>query len=267
MKATQWISAAALSAAALLSASAIAAPQTGVWFIQGGQNAYGGNTINIDTQGDRVFVMFAAGQVPSNTFFIYGVGELDKDDLTIDLLNSKDGSVKKTTAHFATSTYGTMKFPDGNEVAIARGKLLDETQPESWFGVWNLAFVNDTTGLGGSRIAYFNATLPATANGGGIAVDTSGRLGCEHQLKGQNAGQVICVQVNAQGAAEAAYLLTRSVHQADGLYGNTSTGKYHAFVTKILNISGTQLYLKEKKVPQASLPGLIEAAARSHWPN
>ena len=44
--------------------AAAAAPQSGLWLIENGQNAYGGDAIQIDVQDNRVFIMFAAGAVP-----------------------------------------------------------------------------------------------------------------------------------------------------------------------------------------------------------
>ncbi|WP_298434603.1 hypothetical protein [Ottowia sp.] len=239
------------------SACAMAAPQSGVWLIDAGQNAYGGDVVHIDTQANKVFVMFAAGAVPNNTYFMYGIGNITGDDISVNLTSSKDGSVKTIVGHFDTSTHGVINFPSVGNRSLTRAKLNDETVPQSMYGVWNFNYVSETTGSGYSKVRRFVSSIPGTSTGTGIAVDTTNLFGCEYKTAGSLAGFTLCVEINSNGDAVGAYALKRSVNQADGVYSNSTSSNYYGFAYRLMTANLDWQVIKSVKNNDAVLQSRV----------
>ncbi|MBH1964760.1 MAG: hypothetical protein I8H77_10520 [Comamonadaceae bacterium] len=197
--------------------SAFAAPQTGTWLIANGQNAYGGDIINIDAQGQNLFVIFAVGEVPNNTYFLYGRGTIAGDNVDMELTSSKDLSTRRVTGSFNTSTTGVLNFPGVGARSVYRVKLEDESNPQSMMGAWIFNYQGVTSGIGVSQIRYFNSFAPGSVNGSGIAIDASGKFACEYQVKGDLQGYYLCVDFTVTTSLKV-FSLKRSANEAAGLY-------------------------------------------------
>lgn len=226
----------------IFSMNAIAVPQSGVWLIGDGQHAYGGDIINIDAQDNKVFIIFAAGEVPNNTYFLFGHGTLHGDDLSVELVSSRDGSIKHVTGRFERSESGYLDFPEVGRRTLFHAQLNDYTSPQSWMGYWHFYNIAPN-GRGVAMHRYFDKKLPATSNGAGIALDENGLFGCEYQRSGGAAGWTLCVELNSRGDLMSYYRLRRSIGQASGLYGsNTTSSEHNAGALKIYTPDQTRLF-------------------------
>lgn len=250
----------AVAAAFLFMATyAYAAPQSGTWFVTGGADAYGGNIINIDVQNDQVFIIFAVGEVPNNTSFLYGQGTLNQDNIEVPLISSQDGSVRTIRGHFDNSSSGVIDFPGVGQRAVARAQLQDETQPQSLLGGWSVSHFSAQTGVGNAAVVVLTQLAPGTSTGTGLAIDESGSFGCEYQNQGDAAGVTLCVDISNPSVTRA-YILFRTGDEAGGIYideySSDNIALVHRFTTSDLNT-----IVLPKKMPIDS----IEIANGIRW--
>lgn len=219
---------------------AVATPQTGTWLIGNGQNAYGGDIINIDAQDNKLFVIFAVGEVPNNTYFLYGRGTMDGDSVVLDLTSSKDLSVRRVTGGFDTSTTGVLNFPGVGQRSLYRVKLDDESNPASMIGMWSFSNFAIEGGAGAAQLRIFTSIIEGTADGNGIAFDGTQNFGCEYKVRGELQGYMLCVDTTNPSFLTA-YILKRSANEAGGFYsrdGNiTGTGLAHRLVSSDAKVS------------------------------
>ncbi|WP_028603669.1 hypothetical protein [Ottowia thiooxydans] len=253
-----------LACSAFLSLSAVnfavAAPQTGLWMIASGENAYGGDLINIDVQDNKVFIIFAVGAVPNNTYFLYGTGTLDGDNVAVELTSSKDLTKKQVTGSFNSSTTGVMTFEGVGSRTVFRVQLADTTKPQTMLGSWIFTYVNTSTAKGTSQGRLLNSILPASVNGGGISVDGSGKFGCEFQTGGTYKGYTVCVDVT-NPSQQLNYFLKRSADEAGGVYmvSNAINGTTIALARRVGTSDGKSLVTpKSANESQKILSSAIE---------
>ena len=239
---------------------AVAAPQTGLWLVAGGQNAYGGDLINIDVQDNKVFIIFAVGEVPNNTYFLYGTGSLEGDHIEVELTSSKDLTKRQVSGNFNTSTTGVMTFQGVGNRSVYRVQLADVSKPQSMLGSWIFSYVSNSSALGAARGRNLSSVLPASVNGGGIAVDGTGKFGCEFQTGGTYVGYTVCVDVTNPSQQEN-FFLKRSADEAGGVYmlNNSSSGIIFALAKRVGTSDGNTLVLpKSGNESQKILSSAIE---------
>lgn len=237
---------------------ATAAPQTGTWLIGNGENAYGGDIINIDAQDNKVFIIFAAGEVPNNTYFLFGTGVIKNNNIEVDLVSTKDSSTRRVSGHFDTSVTGVLDFPGVGQRSVYRVKLNDETRPESMLGVWSFSYLNLNTGLGSARGRVFTSVGPGTSNGNGIVVDNTQKFGCEYQVSGDSKGYTICVDTSVPSQIRG-FLLRRSGNEAAGAYVQSNTTENIGMAQRIIaSDNKTPLLLKNGGESQKILAASIE---------
>lgn len=197
---------------------AIAAPQTGTWLIGNGQNIYGGNIINIDAQDNQVYIIFAVGAVPNDTFFLAGRGILNGDNITVDLGSTKDGSVMHVTGTFDSSSSGTLNFPGIGQRSIARIQMTDVDDARTMLGgYWMFTYVSPRTDRGVTEVYKFTSVKPASATGTGIVSDSAETFACEYQSSGEHAGKTLCGPVNKSSPLRH-FVLKRSGNEAEGIF-------------------------------------------------
>lgn len=238
--------------------SATAAPQTGTWLIANGEHAYGGDVINIDAQDNKVFIIFAAGEVPNNTYFWYGHGDLDKDNISVALRSSKDGSTINVSGTFDSSVSGTLDFPGVGKRYVYRVKHQDESKPESMFGLWNFSYTSLSTGIGVARARMFTSVIAGTASSAGMAVDSTGTFGCQFQVSGAAAGYTVCVDAT-DATGNTGFFLRRSADEAGGIYFKGSSYNNVAIVKRLVTSdSKTAVFLKEGSVSESKISYAIQ---------
>ncbi|MET4578650.1 hypothetical protein [Ottowia thiooxydans] len=243
---------------------AMAAPQTGTWLIADGKNAYGGDIINIDAQDNKLFVIFAAGEVPNNTYFLFGTGGISGDNVEVELTSTKDMSKKLVTGTFNTSTTGILNFPGVGPRSVYRVKLANESSPESLMGLWNFSNISYSTGKGSSQVRFFTSTAPATANGSGLAMDETLKFGCEHQVKGELQGYLVCADVTNSSAPKI-FGLKRSANEASGVYVQDGADSQLALANRLETSDGqTPLIIKSGNNQQAVIGAAIQNFVYSH---
>ncbi|WP_028603671.1 hypothetical protein [Ottowia thiooxydans] len=256
----------ACSAIFALSAAnfAVAAPQTGTWLMANGQNAYGGEIINIDAQNNKLFVIFAVGEVPNNTYFLYGSGAINGDNVEVELTSSKDLSKRLVTGSFNTSTTGILNFPGVGARTIYRVKLDDESSPVSMMGLWNFNNISYSTGKGSAQVRLFNSVAPATVNGNGFAVDDTLKFGCEYQVKGDLQGLLLCADVTISSLPKV-YAFKRSANEAGGIYSQDGVNTQLALAQRLDTSDGkTPLILKQGGDHQKILASAIQNFVNRH---
>lgn len=240
----------------------MAAPQSGTWLISGGENAYGGDIINIDAQDNKVFIIFAAGQVPNNTFFWFGFGTLEYNNLSADLTSTKDGSTIHVTGAFNTSMTGTLDFPGVGQRSVFHVKLSDESNPQSMFGFWSFSYLPTNGGPGVAQSYKFSTTMAGSINGSGVAVDATGKFGCELQVSGPAAGYMICMDVN-DTSLKTGFVMRRNGDEAGGFYLKNGVGSSIALAQRLVTSDGmTPLFLKS-----SSTSPTISASAIANFAN
>ncbi|MET4578649.1 hypothetical protein [Ottowia thiooxydans] len=243
----------------------LAAPQTGLWLIAGGEKAYGGDLINIDVQDNKAFIIFAAGEVPNNTYFLFGTGTLDGDHIEVELTSTKDLSKKQVSGNFNTSSTGVMTFQGIGNRSVYRVQLADVAKPQSMLGSWVFSDVHTSTGAGTARGRYLGSILPASVNGGGIAVDGAGTFGCEFQTGGAYVGYTVCVDVS-NPSQQANFFLKRSADEAGGVYmlNNATNGNHIALARRVLTSDGSVVAPKAGAESQKILASAIENFLNNH---
>jgi len=243
--------------------AAIAAPQTGTWLIGNNQNAYGGDIINIDAQNNKVFIIFAAGAVPNDTYFLFGTGTISNNDIAVDLVSTKDSSTKHVTGTFDTSVTGTLNFPGVGQRSIYRVKLNDESKPESMLGAWNFSYSNTTSGTGTSQIRVFNSTAAGSSTGTGMAVDSTNTFGCEYQSSGSAAGLMVCVDTSS--SVTRGFVMRRNANEAGGYYVVGSSSNYIGLAQRLIaSDNSTVLLLKSASTRQPALAAAMESFVRTN---
>lgn len=235
--------------AAGLSCVALAAPQTGVWGVKDGL-IFDGDLIHIEVQDDQVFLMMPAHDSVHGMHFLYGFGDLDEDDVSISLMASDDPNRRVwMTGHFDTSVHGSVTFEGAGTFELGKLSYADDRSPQSLFGIWTISVVSPQTGVGDAELRLFNSVQSGTENGTGIAVDSTGTLGCEYQARGELAGLTLCVDVFPDGRLRGWTLLRRSGNFADGVYVmEADSAEYLASANKITSSRGNFLALKTTPV-------------------
>lgn len=223
---------------------AVAAPQTGTWLIGNGQHAYGGDIINIDAQDNSLFMIFAVGEVPNNTYFLYGRGAINGDNVEVELTSSKDLSKRIVTGSFNTSTTGVLSFPGVGDRSVFRVKLADETSAVSVLGLWSFSSISYSTGKGDAQMRYLSSVSPTSSTGDGIAMDDTMKFGCEYQQKGDFQGLLICADVT-NSSAPRVYGFKRSANEASGVHSQSGTVNSLALASRLQTSDGkTPLIIK-----------------------
>lgn len=251
------------------------APQSGTWIVGSEENGQPGRGLSIDVQ-NNTFVMQMYGYEGSGqpTFYL-AVGNVADDTVTAPLnqysggrffgsgprSGAPTGSPGNVTVRFTSGTTGFITFPNEGEVAINRFNFGYAPIADSLRGFWTFNSIG-SEGLQ-SDLVELRIAQGGTDTGNGLMSDASGRFGCEHQVRGTLAGNVLCVKVNSSGQLLRGYVLVYSVNEGEGYsIASANSTRQMLSVRRITtpNGQGTGLIYKDAEVAEASDP----AALKSH---
>lgn len=262
-------------AAVLMASAGLAqafAPQAGTWIVGSELNGEPGRGLSIDVQ-NSTFVMQMYGYEDSGqpTFYL-AVGDVVNDTVTAPLNQYRGGrffgsgarsgvqtgSPGNVTVRFTSGTTGFITFPNEGEVAINRFNFGYSAVPESLRGFWTFNSIG-SEGLQ-SDLVELRIAQAGTDNGSGLMSDSSGRFGCEHQVRGDLAGNVLCVKLNSSGQLLRGYVLVYSVNEGEGYSLRSSTSTRQMLSVRRIttpNGQGTGLVYKDAESSDAGNPAVL----------
>lgn len=207
-------------------------PQSGAWGINSETNGKPGRGLVIDAQNGIVAVQMYAYEPSGQPTFFLGVGELKDNSVTTTLnrysggrsfgSSPRDaveaGSPGKLKIRFTSGVTGYVTLPNEGELAISRLNFGYPFEAASLKGIWSMTSI-------GSDGIYSDAVLLSvpgerTSNGNGLMSSADGLFGCEHQIKGELAGSVLCAKINSSGALQRGYIFVYSVNDGEGIAFN-----------------------------------------------
>ncbi|WP_157948309.1 hypothetical protein [Pulveribacter suum] len=195
-----------VAVAALLGAGVVHAfmPQGGTWVVSSEVNGKPGRGLAMDAQNGTLVVQMYAYESNGQPTFYLASGALQNDRFSAPLMRysggryfgsgprsgAEAGSPGNVNVRFTSGTTGFITFPNEPEVAISRFNFGYAFAPASLKGIWTLTSFGSEGML--ADAVEFTRLEDATANGNGIMVSPNGLFGCEHQVRGQLAGGVLC---------------------------------------------------------------------------
>lgn len=258
-------------------------PQTGTWVVTSELNGKPGRGIAFDVQNETlVMQMYAYEQNGQPTFYM-GVGRITADSMASVPLGrysggryfgsgaqsgADAGSPGTVSLRFTSGITGFATFPGEPEKAISRYNFGYPFTAPSLKGIWSLTSIG-SQGLQ-AEVGALSESLPSTDNGNGLVASPDGLFGCEHQVKGNLAGLVLCIRITSQGQLVRGYMFTYSVNEGEGRQF-TATGAQTdqlVFVRRLTTASGigTGIFFKSDAVSAANFGSLrqqmSEVAAR-----
>ncbi|GAB2480235.1 hypothetical protein GCM10027082_34000 [Comamonas humi] len=268
------------AAALLLGTSAAYAfmPQAGTWVMNDELNGKPGRGLSIDVQNNTLVMQMYAYESSGKPTFYLATGSVVDNQVSAELkhyeggryLGSGDrsgeekGSAGLVRIRFVDGTNGFITFPGEPEKAITRFSFGYQPVPDSLKGAWFFTTYSPTLGWQ-VEIPEFTTTGPATDMGSGIVVSSNKRFVCEHQVRGDLAGTVICIKtLSGSTTPQHGYIFKYSVNDGEGDWtpylGKTSYG----FYPRRLGLPNGQLTgIVRKDEEAAPSPAALEDLAAS----
>ena len=211
-------------------------PQAGTWIVTSEMDGKPGRGFGIDVQNTTLVMQMYAYESSGQPTFYLAVGDVVDNKVTAPLnkysggrffgsgarSGTAAGSAGNVSVRFTSGTTGFITFPNEPEVAISRFNFGYGAVAESLRGFWTLNSIG-TEGLQ-SDLVELTTNIGATANGSGAMANANQTFGCEHQVRGNLAGNVLCVKL-FNGQVVRTYVFVYSVNEGEGysLASATST--------------------------------------------
>lgn len=204
------------------------APQSGTWVVNSEVNGRPGRGFGIDVQNTTMVMQMYAYESNGQPTFYLAVGEVVDNKVNAalnkyaggryfgsgDRSGTPAGNPGNVSIRFTSGMTGFITFPGEPEVAISRFNFGYGAVAESLRGFWTMNSIG-SEGLQSDLVELTN-NLGATSNGNGLMANASGTFGCEHQVRGNLAGNVLCVKATTGGQLLRAYVLGYSVNEGEG---------------------------------------------------
>lgn len=220
-----------LVAAALLIGTGLVhafVPQAGTWVVTSEVDGKPGRGFGIDVQNATLVMQMYAYESSGQSTFYLVVGDVVDNKVTAPLTKYTGGryfgsSARSGTAaaspgnvsmRFTSGTTGFITFPNESEVAISRFNFGYGAVAESLRGFWTFNSIG-SEGLQ-SDLIELTKNLGSTTNGNGLVSNANELFGCEHQVRGALAGNVMCVKINTSGQLLRTYVFVYSVNEGEG---------------------------------------------------
>lgn len=266
----KWVAAALFMSAGLVHAFA---PQAGTWVVTSEVDGKPGRGFGIDVQNTTlVMQMYAYESTGASTFYL-AVGDVVDNKVNTALTKYTGGrsfgsgarsgvsagSPGNVNIRFTSGTTGFITFPNEAEVAIGRFNFGYGAVSESLRGFWTFNSIG-SEGLQ-SDLVQLTKNQGATANGNGLLSDANGLFGCEHQVRGTLAGNVMCVKINQSGQLLRSYLFVYSVNEGEGYSQISSTSTQQMLQIRRLTTPagvGTGLVYKDSEIAAGNASVLLQ---------
>lgn len=212
------------------------APQAGGWAVNAEFDGRPGRGMTIDVQNDTIALQVFAYESNGQATFYLGAGRLGSDGkANLSLMRysggrffgsaprsaQEIGGAGVAMVRFTSGVDGFITFPGESEKAISRFNFGYAAVPESLRGIWTLNSIG-SEGLQ-SDLVELVVNQGATTNGNGLVANTSDTFGCEHQLRGDLSGKVLCVKINSRGQLLRSYIFVYSVNEGEGFSSASAT--------------------------------------------
>ncbi|PIF92818.1 hypothetical protein CLU86_3768 [Acidovorax sp. 62] len=254
-----------LMTAALLCSAGMAyafMPQAGTWVVTSEVDGKPGRGLAMDVQNDTLLMQMYAYEANSQPTFYLAVGKVVNNAATAPLVrytggrffgsNARSGveagSAGNMTIRFTSGTTGFVQFPNETEKAISRFQFGYPAQASSLRGLW--VFNSIGSGVVSTDVVDLTQAQAATANGNGLMASANNLFGCEHQIRGTLAGNVVCVWINSSGALQRGYVLQYSVNEGEGYSSAANSSSQQLLVVRRLTDPrgvGTGLTIKSEE--------------------
>lgn len=269
-----------LAAALFAGAGAVHAfiPQAGIWAMPQELNGKPGRGLVIDVQnGVLSMQMYAYEQTGRPTFYL-AVGNLVDNRITTEFKHYEGGryfgsgertgvekgSAGLVTVRFVDGMNGFITFPGEAEKPISRFNFGYAPIPESLKGAWFFNKYSPTMGWQ-VDVPVLATVLPATANGSGVVLSSDRLFACEHIVRGELAGLVVCAKYLSAGSStvQHIYAFKYSVHDGEGDWypnsGPTAYGLYMRRVGTDQQLTGLIRKASEVSLSAETQAGIVES--------
>lgn len=247
------------------------APQSGTWVMTAEENGQPGRGLSVDVQNTTFVMQMYAYESSGEPTFYLAVGAMTDNQVTAPLKQYRGGryfgspalsgtetaTAGNVTVRFTSGTTGFITFPNEGEKAISRFNFAYGAVPESLRGIWSFNSIG-SEGLQ-TDLVEFSRNLDATANGNGLMTSNNALFGCEHQVRGPLAGNVLCVRLNESGQLVRSYLLVYSVNEGEGYSQTSGTGAQQMLQVRRITTpqgAGTGVIYKDT---ETAVPGAAAA--------
>ena len=249
------------------------APQAGTWIVTSEMDGKPGRGFGIDVQNSTLVMQMYAYENSGAATFYLAVGEVVDNSVNAPLTQYRGGrffgsgarsgtaagSPGNVSIRFTSGTTGFITFPNEPEVAIARFNFGYGAVAESLRGFWTLNSIG-SEGLQ-SELVELNTKDQATAGGNGVMMNSGQTFGCEHQVRGNLAGNVVCVKVNASGQVLRSYVFAYSVNEGEGYSVASANSTQQMLQIRRLTTpkgTGTGLTYKDATQGTGPLPAVVQ---------
>ena len=221
-------------------------PSNGTWVVTSELNGKPGRGLAIDAQnGNLVMQMYAYERTGEPSFYLT-TGALTNNRFSAPLIRYKGGrylgsgpmsgtedrNMGQVSMRFTSGVSGFITLPGEQEVEISRFNFGYPAVASSLRGIWALTSFGSEGVF--SEVVNMQLQTPATANGNGL-METADRLfGCEHQIRGNLAGGVLCVKITSSGQLLRSYYFVYSVNEGEGSSRTNGTRPEQVMVVKRL---------------------------------
>ena len=268
----KWLVAGALVGTGLAQAFT---PHTGTWVVTSELNGKPGRGLAIDVQDKTLAMQMYAYEANGNATFYQTSGPLVDNQYTGTLNkyrggrylgsgdrtgvdNGNDGVVKM---RFESGTKGYVTFPGEQEKEITRFSFAYPPVAQSLVGLWVLTPINSFTPQ--ADVVILEKQIGPSANGSGTVTTSDNRFGCDHLVRGVNAGWVKCVKINAANKLVRSYFFKYMVNDGEGLVGlNEATAKDPLVVRRLADAdaNGLGIWLKSEEEQAPADPAVLMRA-------
>ena len=268
----QWLVAGALAGTGLAQAFT---PQTGTWVVTSELNGKPGRGLAIDVQDKTLALQMYAYEANGNATFYQTSGPLVDNQYTGTLNkyrggrylgsgdrtgvdNGNEGVVKM---RFESGTKGYVTFPGEQEKEITRYNFAFAPVAQSLLGYWLLTPLTSRTPQ--SEFVNLESLIGPSADGSGMVATRDNRFGCDHLVRGVNAGWVKCVKLNSANQLVRSFFFKYMVNDGEGLVGlNEATAKDPLVVRRLADAdaNGLGIWLKSEEEQAPADPAVLMRA-------
>lgn len=221
-------------------------PSNGTWVVTSELNGKPGRGLALDAQNGTLVMQMYAYEPSGQPSFYMTSGALTNNRFSAPLMRytggrylgsgplsgTEDRNMGQVSMRFTSGVSGFITLPGEREVAISRFNFGYPAVASSLRGIWAL------TSFGGegvfSDVVNMQLQTPATANGNGLMETTDRLFGCEHQVRGNLAGGVLCVKITSSGQLLRSYYFVYSVNEGEGNSRTNGTRPEQVLVVKRL---------------------------------
>ncbi|CAN5446076.1 hypothetical protein BH11PSE11_BH11PSE11_30890 [soil metagenome] len=189
-------------------------PVSGMWQINAEATGLPGRGFGLDVQNEVVVFTYYGYRADGSALFHVAAGPIVNNVFIADLLSVTGGtpiggaykagtvgtSPGKVTLTFTSGTHGTISLPGESIKAISKDSHGYVNGPDGLLGTW--LFSESIGGTSTTAYAYqyvLNTKLAATSTGNGIVATSNGSFGCEYDISGSFAGEIVCVRTSTDG--------------------------------------------------------------------